>query len=240
MMSTGRVNDPASTTSPASRNSPWAASRSASQATPLAGWLRTPAAMPVSSIWPLRNNSAPIQRRSKSSGRMGRPPTTSAAFAALSEIVSITLRGALVSGSTRCIRVPRISSVAVADMKHQHFADDEPAAGLAEFEALPEATFHRNGRGRETWHLDAFARQRREPQLLDFTDVGRMLRRALVHRRHQGRVRDVNDILLVVEDVLRGILVDPGLAADADRQHRRLRRDEHEGAERREVDDPAA
>src|SRR5438093_12037725 len=94
-MSTGRVNDPASTTSPASRYSPWAASRSTSQATPLAGWLRTPAAMPVSSIWPLRNNSAPIQRRSKSSGRIGRPPTTNAAFAALSEIVSITAFGVI-------------------------------------------------------------------------------------------------------------------------------------------------
>src|SRR5882724_1318004 len=45
----------------------------------------------------------------------------------------------------------------VADMKHQHFADDEPAAGVTEFETLPEATFHRDGRGRETWHLDAFA-----------------------------------------------------------------------------------
>jgi hypothetical protein len=31
----------------------------------------------------------------------------------LSEIVSITLRGAFVSGSMRCMRVPRISSAGV-------------------------------------------------------------------------------------------------------------------------------
>src|SRR6266498_222153 len=32
----------------------------------------------------------------------------------------------------------------VPDMEDQHFADDEPAAGLAEFEALPETALHRN------------------------------------------------------------------------------------------------
>ena len=74
------------------------------------------------------------------------------------------------------------------------------------------------------------------PQLLDFADVGRMLGRTLVHRRHQGRIGDVNDVLLVVEDVVRGILVDARLAADADGQHRRLWRDERKGAERGEIE----
>src|SRR5215207_6502885 len=34
----------------------------------------------------------------------------------------------------------------IPEMEHQHLADDEPAAGLAEFEALTEAAFHRDRR----------------------------------------------------------------------------------------------
>src|SRR5580692_8125729 len=47
---------------------------------------------------------------------------------------------------------------AIADVKHHDFADDETAFGLAEFEALAEAAFHRDrGRGKPR-HLDLFAR----------------------------------------------------------------------------------
>ena len=90
------------------------------------------------------------------------------------------------------------------------FADDQPAAGLAEFEALAEAAFHRDRRGGEPRHLDTLARQRREPELLDLADVGRMLGRT---RRAPPSsavgIGDVNDVFLVVEDVVRGILVVP-------------------------------
>src|SRR5512140_1469836 len=54
----------------------------------------------------------------------------------------------------------------IADVERQHFADNQPAAGLAEFKALPEAALHRDGCCGETRHLDAFARQRLELQLL--------------------------------------------------------------------------
>ena len=60
-------------------------------------------------------------------------------------------------------------------MKHQHFADDQPAPGLAEFKALPEAALHRDRRHLESRHGDALARNGFELQYLDFADLGRML-----------------------------------------------------------------
>src|SRR5699024_11683653 len=73
----------------------------------------------------------------------------------------------------------------------------------------------------EAAYLDAFSRQRRQPQFLDLADLRGVLGRTLVHRRHQARIRDVNDVLLIVEDVLRRVLVDSSLAAE-DRKSTRL------------------
>src|ERR1700761_7592463 len=42
----------------------------------------------------------------------------------------------------------------VAEVEHQDFADDQPAAGLAEFEALPEPALHRDRRCGEPRHRD--------------------------------------------------------------------------------------
>ncbi len=60
-------------------------------------------------------------------------------------------------------------------MKHHDLADDEPAARLAEFEALPKTAFHRDRRGREPSHLDEVAGQRLQPEMLDLADFRRML-----------------------------------------------------------------
>src|ERR1700710_1793461 len=49
-----------------------------------------------------------------------------------------------------------------AEVEHQHFADNQPAAGLAEFQALAKAALHRDRGGGETGYLDALARQRLE------------------------------------------------------------------------------
>ena len=72
----GRVNDPARISSPASRRAPCCDTLLASQATPAAGWPRTPAATPVSSISPLRASTPGTQRRSISSGRLCTSPST--------------------------------------------------------------------------------------------------------------------------------------------------------------------
>src|SRR5262245_19438334 len=54
-----------------------------------------------------------------------------------------------------------------AHMEHQDLADDQPAARLAEFEALSETAFHRDRRRRQAWHTDSFARQRLQLQHVD-------------------------------------------------------------------------
>src|SRR3954469_12207842 len=66
---------------------------------------------------------------------------------------------------------------AVADVEHHDLADDEAAAGVAEFEALPEAAFHRNGCNAKTRHLDALARDRLKAKLRNLADLRRMLDR---------------------------------------------------------------
>src|SRR3954451_3381787 len=66
---------------------------------------------------------------------------------------------------------------AVAQVEHHDFADDEAAAGVAEFEALPEAAFHRDGCNAKTRHLDALARDRLKAKLRDLADLRRMLDR---------------------------------------------------------------
>src|SRR6266850_1337462 len=86
---TTRVNEPARIRCPASSVTPFFPRRLASQATPSAGWPRTPAARPVSSISELRYMMPPTQRRSVSIGPMGRPPMTMPAAAPLSATVSI-------------------------------------------------------------------------------------------------------------------------------------------------------
>ena len=62
LASIGRMNEPDRIISPASSVHPMGRSRLASQATPLAGWLSTPAATPVSSI-----SAVQIDRASRSS-----------------------------------------------------------------------------------------------------------------------------------------------------------------------------
>ena len=65
---------------------------------------------PVNQTAPLRDMIAATQRRSRSCGRTGRPPITTPAFAALSAIVSNTLRGRCVAGSIDWLRASMISS----------------------------------------------------------------------------------------------------------------------------------
>src|SRR3954452_1750985 len=66
---------------------------------------------------------------------------------------------------------------AVAEVEHHDLADDQAAPGVAEFEALPEAAFHRDGCNAEPRHLDALARTRLQTKLRDLADLGRMLDR---------------------------------------------------------------
>src|SRR3954468_7163003 len=66
---------------------------------------------------------------------------------------------------------------AVAEVEHHDLAHDETAAGVAEFEALPEAAFHRDGCYAEPRHLDALARDRLKAKLRDLADLRRMLDR---------------------------------------------------------------
>ncbi|KAG1076236.1 hypothetical protein G6F57_023350 [Rhizopus arrhizus] len=98
---------------PASSVTSCSASLLANHTTPLAGWFNTPAANPVSSMTALRDIMAPTQRKSMSPTRTGRPPITTPAFAALSAMVSNTLRGRLVSGSIWCDRASMISSAGI-------------------------------------------------------------------------------------------------------------------------------
>src|SRR5262249_8610267 len=98
------VKEPPSTKSPGSSAMSNGASLLTSQATPLAGWLSTAAATPVSSMTLLRWHSTDTHRRSTSIGLIGRPPTIKAAFPALSAMLSRTQRGLPVSGSTRSLR----------------------------------------------------------------------------------------------------------------------------------------
>src|ERR1700733_1197085 len=111
----GLVNDPDRITSPLFSETRCGASRLASQATPLPGWLSTAAATPDSSIVPLRSSKAATQRRSTSNGRNTRPPRTRPASAALSAMVSTMVRRWPVSGSDICTLASRISSAGVTN-----------------------------------------------------------------------------------------------------------------------------
>ncbi|MNL46264.1 hypothetical protein D3C87_1689630 [compost metagenome] len=119
---------------PGSRVTSYGASLFASHATPLAGWLSTAALTPDSSITPLRYRTAGIFRRSTSVGRTGRPPITTPAFAALSEIVSNTFRVTLVCGSTWWIRASMISS---AGMTHSVASRTSNTVTLGPLRGLP-------------------------------------------------------------------------------------------------------
>src|SRR5262249_48860713 len=59
----------------------------------------------------------------------------------------------------------------IADVKQDDLADDEPAFGLAEFEALAEAAFHRDGRSGKSWHPDLFAGDGLELEMFDLADI---------------------------------------------------------------------
>ena len=85
----------------------------ASQATPIAGWPCTPAARPVSSTTSFCRRMAPHQGRSTSRGLTRLPATTMPALAALSLMVSYTLRITLVWRSNCSMRESMISMAGV-------------------------------------------------------------------------------------------------------------------------------
>src|SRR5690242_17449213 len=62
----------------------------------------------------------------------------------------------------------------IPDVKREHFADDQAAARVTEFEALPEAAFHRDRSGRHTRHRNAVARHRLQAEDVDLADLRRM------------------------------------------------------------------
>jgi len=110
---TGRVKEPASTICPALSDSPQGASLLASQAMPMAGSPCTPAARPVSSTAPFWRRMAPTHGRSVARASARPAPTTMPALAALSLMVSNTLRITLVWRSNCSMRESMISIAGV-------------------------------------------------------------------------------------------------------------------------------